>query len=212
MNFGASKMNFGASKMNFGASKLDFGASKMDFGASKLDFGASKLDFEASKMDFEASKSGSGASETRSGTSNPRTDRSIRGGGTPDPTARLAAAARDEPLQSPPRRPTPSVLAISTPGTRMQIAEFQRLIRDRYFETDSARGAAATFLWLTEEFGELAEAIGKDLRGDGDPENLAGEFADVLAWLATLANVLDVDLTAAIESKYLTGGGPKGVK
>jgi NTP pyrophosphatase (non-canonical NTP hydrolase) len=94
----------------------------------------------------------------------------------------------------------------------MLIAEFQRLIRDRYYPTDSARGAPATFLWFTEEVGELAQAIAERERGDGDPRNLEEEFADVLAWLTTLANVTDVDLTRAVHRKYLDDGGPEGTK
>lgn len=94
----------------------------------------------------------------------------------------------------------------------MDIAQFQQLIRDRYYETDSARGPAATFLWLTEEFGELAEAIAKRERGDDVQSELEGEFADVLAWLATLANITDIDLTEAIRKKYIDGGGPQGTK
>ncbi len=94
----------------------------------------------------------------------------------------------------------------------MTLAKFQQLIRDRYFPTDSARGAPATFLWFAEEFGELAEALARHHRGDGDPIALADEFADVLAWLTTLANITGVDLTEAIERKYLTDGGPKGTK
>jgi len=94
----------------------------------------------------------------------------------------------------------------------MRLAELQNLIRERYFDTDSARGAAGTFLWFAEEFGELAEAIGQHLRGDGDPDNLAEEFADVLAWLATLANITGVDLEKAIERKYIDDGGPEGTK
>lgn len=94
----------------------------------------------------------------------------------------------------------------------MHIAEFQQLIRDRYYTTDSARGAPATFLWFSEEVGELARAIGQHHRGDGDQRNLQEEFADVLAWLATLANILDVDLTQAVKDKYLIAGGPKGTK
>jgi len=94
----------------------------------------------------------------------------------------------------------------------MRIAEFQQHIRDRYYATDSQRGAAATFLWFAEEFGELAEAIGNHLKGKGDPVHLAEEFADVLAWLTTLANITGVDLTEAIEHKYLRGGGPAGTK
>lgn len=94
----------------------------------------------------------------------------------------------------------------------MTIAEFQQLIRDRYFATDSARGAPATFLWFSEEVGELARAIARAERGDGDPDNLRDEFADVLAWLTTLANILDVDLTDAVKRKYIRDGGPKGTK
>ncbi|MHC4246747.1 MAG: MazG nucleotide pyrophosphohydrolase domain-containing protein, partial [Planctomycetota bacterium] len=56
------------------------------------------------------------------------------------------------------------------------------------------------------------EAFGRRERGDGDEENLREEFADVLAWLTTLANICEVDLEAAIREKYLTDGGPKGVK
>ncbi len=94
----------------------------------------------------------------------------------------------------------------------MQIAEFQTMIKDRYYATDSARGAPATFLWFTEEVGELAEALARRERGDGDPENLRDEFADVLAWLATLANITGIDLTDAIKHKYLDNGGPVGTK
>jgi NTP pyrophosphatase (non-canonical NTP hydrolase) len=94
----------------------------------------------------------------------------------------------------------------------MDIAEFQELIRDRYYATDSARGAAGTFLWLAEEFGELAAAVARQQRGDGDEANLHEEFADMLAWLATMANIKGVDLTKAIEDKYVRGGGPPGTK
>lgn len=94
----------------------------------------------------------------------------------------------------------------------MDIAEFQQLIRDRYYTTDSARGPAATFLWLAEEFGELAEAIGKQQRGEGDQANLAEEFADMLAWLATMANITGVDLAEAVKRKYVDDGGPRGTK
>ncbi len=94
----------------------------------------------------------------------------------------------------------------------MTIDEFQQLIRDRYYATDSARGAEATFLWLTEEFGELARAIARRQRGDGDQSNLEQEFADVLAWLATMANITGVDLARAVDDKYVKKGGPEGTK
>ncbi len=69
-----------------------------------------------------------------------------------------------------------------------------------YFEKDVARGVDGTFMWLMEEIGELASA----LRGN-DRDNLAEEFADVIAWLATIANVADVDLNAALKAKYGEG-------
>lgn len=97
-------------------------------------------------------------------------------------------------------------------ATDLTFKDFQALIYERYFETDNARGAGNTFLWLAEEFGELAEAIGRHERGDGDPANLAEEFADLLAWIATMANITDVDLAAAIHDKYVKDGGPSGVK
>ncbi|MCH2136984.1 MAG: hypothetical protein MK101_10460 [Phycisphaerales bacterium] len=92
------------------------------------------------------------------------------------------------------------------------IAGFQALIRDRYFKTDAARGPAGTFLWFSEEVGELAEAIARRERGESNQANLNEEFADVLAWLATLANITGVDLVEAVEAKYIDDGGPSGTK
>lgn len=94
----------------------------------------------------------------------------------------------------------------------MRIADFQRLIRDRYFESDSRRGVPGTFLWLTEEVGELAHALAERERGRLDRDNLEEEFADVLAWLTTIANICEIDLEDAIARKYVEGGGPKGQK
>jgi NTP pyrophosphatase (non-canonical NTP hydrolase) len=94
----------------------------------------------------------------------------------------------------------------------MQISQFQQLIRDKYYATDKARGAPGTYLWFVEEVGELAHAIANRERGKLDQANLEEEFADVLAWLATLANICDVDLTKAIADKYIKNGGPEGYK
>jgi len=82
----------------------------------------------------------------------------------------------------------------------MTIREFQDFIRTQYYQRDSERGTSATFLWFVEEVGELASALAGD-----DAANKAEEFADVLAWLCTLANINDVDLTAAVE-KYTVRG------
>ena len=94
----------------------------------------------------------------------------------------------------------------------MTIADFQKLIYERYHAQDSERGVPGTFLWFSEEIGELAHALGRRQRGDGDEANLREEFADVLAWLATLANITGVNLEEAIHEKYIADGGPKGVK
>lgn len=83
-----------------------------------------------------------------------------------------------------------------TPGG-LTLGALQRMILQMYGQKDAARGDAATFLWLTEEFGELATAL-----RSGTPEELALEMADVLAWLVTLANVRGVDLEAAVLRKY----------
>ena len=87
----------------------------------------------------------------------------------------------------------------------MRIAEFQRLIAEKYEKRDRQRGIPATFMWFIEEVGELATALaGKD------SENRQEEFADVFAWLCTLANISNVDLEKACE-KY-TSGQLKGFK
>ncbi|MBN2447437.1 MAG: nucleotide pyrophosphohydrolase [Phycisphaerae bacterium] len=80
----------------------------------------------------------------------------------------------------------------------MRIREFQQRIDEMYSDTDRARGAAKTFLWLTEEFGELASAIAGD-----DQKNKEEEFADVFAWLCSIANVEGVDIESAVIEKYV---------
>ena len=82
----------------------------------------------------------------------------------------------------------------------MDLRDFQQLIEKMYSHKDRERGSAGTFLWLVEEIGELASAI-----GEGSSKDKAEEFADVLAWVATLANVEGVDLTEALEAKYGKG-------
>ncbi len=89
---------------------------------------------------------------------------------------------------------------------------WQAFIDQRYGPTDQARGPAKTFLWLMEEVGELAEALARLERGEEVQALLSEEFADVLAWLTTLANITGIDLNAAVTSKYIEDGGPKGVK
>jgi NTP pyrophosphatase (non-canonical NTP hydrolase) len=80
------------------------------------------------------------------------------------------------------------------------LGSFQKRIEALYGAKDAARGDAGTFLWLAEEFGELATAL-----RSGTSEELALEMADVLAWLVTLANVRGIDLEAAVRAKYGDG-------
>ena len=82
----------------------------------------------------------------------------------------------------------------------IQLRDFQNLIREMYFEKDAARGVDGTFMWLAEEIGELAAAL-----RDGTHDERSEEFADVLAWLTTIANVVDVDLSEAVTRKYGSG-------
>lgn len=82
----------------------------------------------------------------------------------------------------------------------MTLPELQQLIRDIYGEKDERRGVAGTFMWFMQEVGELATA----LRG-GSVEEQTLEFADVLAWLTTLANAAGIDLDTAVRRKYGVG-------
>lgn len=85
----------------------------------------------------------------------------------------------------------------------MHVSEFQELMRHLYFHRDSQRGVEKTFEWLVEEVAELGEALKSD-----DKKALEDEFADVIAWLASLANITNVDLERAALQKY-NGKCPK---
>ncbi len=88
----------------------------------------------------------------------------------------------------------------------MHVREFQDLIALRYKARDQERGVPRTFMWFVEEVGELATA----LASAKDKTNMEEEFADVFAWLCTLANITDVDLEKACR-KY-TSDRVKGFK
>ena len=81
----------------------------------------------------------------------------------------------------------------------MHLAELQDLMDRTYGRRDRERGVAAAVAWLAEEVGELAQALRK-----GTVEEQRDEFADVLAWVATLANIVDVDLDRAL-ARYAQG-------
>jgi NTP pyrophosphatase (non-canonical NTP hydrolase) len=81
----------------------------------------------------------------------------------------------------------------------VDLDDFQRLIEETFGSRDQARGVPSSVAWLAEEVGELAQAVRK-----GSHEDRVHEFADVLAWLASLANQVGVDLSSAVQ-RYATG-------
>ena len=97
---------------------------------------------------------------------------------------------RHEPCEYCERRPRMSI----------SLCQLQELIREIYGAKDQRRGVEGTFMWFTEEVGELATAL-----RNGSEQERAGEFADVLAWLVTLANCVGVDLEKAVRAKYGQG-------
>ena len=82
----------------------------------------------------------------------------------------------------------------------MTVSEFQHHIEAIYLTRDAARGLAGTFQWFIEEVGELARA----LRG-GNAHAQREEFADVFAWLSTLASLAGVQLEDAACARYGAG-------
>ncbi|MCD6445871.1 nucleotide pyrophosphohydrolase [Candidatus Bathyarchaeota archaeon] len=79
----------------------------------------------------------------------------------------------------------------------MHIHEFQEMMYRIYFHRDSKRGVNGTYNWLVDEVKELGEALKTD-----DKKALENEFADVIAWLCSLANITDVNLEKAALNKY----------
>lgn len=82
------------------------------------------------------------------------------------------------------------------------LRAFQRRIEEIYHAKDSARGLEGTYMWFVEEVGELARSF---LSGEPAGEAEQAEFADCLAWLATLASLRGVDLSEAAWRKYRDG-------
>ena len=76
----------------------------------------------------------------------------------------------------------------------MDLNQLQHLMENLYGEDDRNRGLPSTVAWLCEEVGELAQAVRK-----GSREDQLHELADVLAWLASIANQLDLSLETAME-------------
>jgi len=82
----------------------------------------------------------------------------------------------------------------------MRVSEAQKLIREIYGERDRRRGVAGTALHLGEELGELFRSLRTRREG-----NMEEEFADVLAWLLSLADLLSIDLESAFIGRYGNG-------
>lgn len=76
----------------------------------------------------------------------------------------------------------------------MEISALQQIVRERYFATDSKRGLHHTALWFHEEVGELSAAMAK-----GDKENAKEELGDVLMWMLTLANLMEIDMQEVVD-------------
>jgi NTP pyrophosphatase (non-canonical NTP hydrolase) len=79
----------------------------------------------------------------------------------------------------------------------MHIHELQEMMRRLYFKRDSERGINGTYNWLVDEVAEL----GEELKGT-DKVATEKEFADVIAWLVSLANIMGIDLEKASINKY----------
>ena len=83
------------------------------------------------------------------------------------------------------------------------VKKFQEHMRNLYFERDKKRDLSKNVLKLVEEFGELANALLK-----GDRDSMEEEFADVIAWLFSLANLFDIDIEKSAYKKYPLSGCP----
>lgn len=77
----------------------------------------------------------------------------------------------------------------------MEISALQKIVRERYYQTDAQRGIFHTALWFHEEVGELSAAI-----ACGDIENAKEELGDVLMWLLTLANLMEIDMENVVKA------------
>ncbi len=93
-------------------------------------------------------------------------------------------------------------IPLSALPKNMDISEFQQIIKDTYYDRDSQRGLWPNFGWLMEELGELAQDIRKGTKQDQERE-----LGDVLAWLVSIANILDIDISRSI-ARY-TNSCPK---
>ena len=87
----------------------------------------------------------------------------------------------------------------------MEVSGVQEKMREMFYDRDRERGLYATFAWLVEEVGELAEAL-----LHGDKKSVEEEIADVVAWTLSIANLVGVDVEKALRDKYGLGSGCSG--
>ena len=89
----------------------------------------------------------------------------------------------------------------------METKEFQKkcadIVKSIDVKYELTRDEHLSFVQFVEEVGELAKKINKPKlrKQEIDRENLNGEFADVVLQLFILADILDVDVEDAVESK-----------
>ncbi len=81
----------------------------------------------------------------------------------------------------------------------MKIKELQEMMYNLYFHQDNKRGLFKTFMWLVEEVGELSRALKQEKL---DKRKIAEEIADIIAWVCSLSNLLNIDLEKALFNKY----------
>lgn len=119
---------------------------------------------------------------------------------------RRAAAARRRAKGRTRRRPRggpaqagPRAGRTAGAGSDLGLGAFQRQIEVLYGRRDRARGLSETFMWFAEEVGELSRALRST-----DRSSLSEEFADVLAWLVTLASMAGVHMPQAAR-RYAAG-------
>ena len=80
----------------------------------------------------------------------------------------------------------------------MDTKDAQALMRRIYYDRDIERGMARTLLRTFQELGELSEAI----QSNKSPSEISAEIADVFAWVCSIANLMDIDLSDALYEKY----------
>ncbi len=82
----------------------------------------------------------------------------------------------------------------------MSVRDLQKLMGDLYLERDRKRGVFTTYIWFISEVGELADAL-----IEGNVKDFGEEAADVVAWLLSLCNLMNIDLEKVVYEKYGRG-------